>query len=440
MKLRQIFCLYIEGEVPMLLIICDILNTFFQTFLFVWASNNVTSNGNKLTKFKFSVLMLIIFVGINIFTYSGINSPFANFAMVIFILLSIILFFRKSILDAFIGFGLSYSIIVILSYFLITLYQNVFAKLNLKIPHGFQTFLFIFLPIWIIYFFIYKFRKCIFDATISLKSFKHSTIFIILIDYALIFMDSLRIEWTTESMDVPFKATLYFISFLAFIFAVIYFAKINDKSREVAMLNTALNNKIIELKKIKHDYGSEISSLYGLYQIGQTDKLGELLKGIVERYQVFVSAVDVRIQASPMIESVLNYAVAVGINVMAFDDCDYTQPLAITNNDLLRVLTNIIKNSIDALINTSNPNIKFSSYNCYNGVIITIINNGPQIPKEIKDKIFEASFSTKENENGDRGYGLSIVSDIIVKCGGKITVQSNIQRTQFRIEIPYKTS
>jgi two-component system sensor histidine kinase AgrC len=424
----------------MLLITCDILNTFFQTFLFVWASNNVTRSDNKLSKFKFCALMLIIFVGINIFTYSGIVSSYANFAMVIFILLSIILFFRKSILDAFIGFGLSYSIIVILSYFLITFYQNVLVKLNLKLTAEFQTFLFIYVPIWSSYIFVYKFRKYIFDATSSLKGFKHSIIFVIIIDYALIFMDSLRIEWTTQSMGIPFKAILYFITFVAFVFIVIYFGKINDKSKEVDMLNIALSNKITELKKIKHDYGSEISSLYGLYQIGQTEKLGELLKGIVDRYQVFVSAVDVRIQASPIIESVLNYAVAAGIDVIALDDCDYNKPLAITNNDLLRILTNIIKNSVDALVNESNPTIKFSSYNIYDGIIINIINNGPEIPKQIREKIFEPNFSTKENEEGDRGYGLSIVKDIVIKCGGKVSVQSNSQRTQFRIEIPYKTA
>jgi two-component system sensor histidine kinase AgrC len=424
----------------MLLIVCDILNTFFQTFLIVWSSNNVTRSDNKLSKFKFGALMLIIFVGINIFTYSGINSSYANFAMVLFSLLSTILFFRKSILDAFIGFGLSYSIIVILSYFLITFYQNVLAKLNLKITAEFQTFLFIYVPIWCSYIFVYKFRKHIFDTAISLKGFKHSIIFVIIIDYALIFMDSLRIEWTTQSMGVPFKSILYFVTFLLFVFTVIYFGKINDKSKQVDMLNIALNNKITELKKIKHDYGSEISSLYGLYQIGQTEKLGELLKGIVDRYQVFVSAIDVRIQASPIIESVLNYAVTAGIDVIAFDDCDYNNPLAITNNDLLRILTNIVKNSVDALVNESNPTIKFSSYNIYDGIIINIINNGPEIPKEIKEKIFEPNFSTKENEDGDRGYGLSIVKDIIIKCGGKVSVQSNSQRTQFRIEIPYKTA
>ncbi|MCB2288190.1 GHKL domain-containing protein [Clostridium sp. CS001] len=423
----------------MLLIACDVLNTFFQTFLFVWASNNVTRSDNKLSKFKFCALMLIIFVGINTFTYSGILSSYSNFAMVIFILLSIILFFRKSILDAFIGFGLSYSIIVILSYFLITFYQSVLIKLNLKITAEFQTFLFIFVPIWCSYIFVYKFRKHIFDATIALKGFKQSIVFVVIIDYALIFMDSLRIDWTTQSMGVPFKSILYFVTFLVFVFTVIYFGKVNDKSKEVDMLNIALSNKITELKKIKHDYGSEISSIYGLYQIGQTEKLGELLKGIVDRYQVFVSAVDVRIQASPIIESVLNYAVAAGIDVIALDDCDYNKPLAITNNDLLRILTNIVRNSVDALVNKVNPTIKFSSYNVYDGIIINIINNGPEVPKEIKDKIFEPSFSTKENEEGDRGYGLSIVKDIVIKCGGKVSVQSNSQRTQFRIEIPYKT-
>lgn len=236
-----------------------------------------------------------------------------------------------------------------------------------------------------------------------------------------------------------FKSTLYFITFIAFVFATIYFAKINDKAREVELLNKALNDKITELKKIKHDYGSEISSLYGLYQMGKMDRIGELLKGIVERYQGMNSAINVSVQATPLVSSVLNYAVNEGASVIVFDGGNY-ENLAVTDNEMLKLLSNIVNNSVEVLKSTSNPTIKFKSYNSYKGLIITISNNGPEIPGDIKGRIFKAGFSTKDNKNGDRGFGLSIVTDIIKNCSGKISVESNKEWTQFKLEIPYRVS
>nr|WP_246582887.1 ATP-binding protein [Clostridium mobile] len=205
------------------------------------------------------------------------------------------------------------------------------------------------------------------------------------------------------------------------------------------MLNSALNEKITELKKLKHDYGSEISSLYGLYQLGKIDRIGELLKNIVERYQSLNTTINISVQATPIVASILHSAVAANIDVIVFDSADY-ENLNITDGELIKVLSNIVNNSRDALKDVKNPIIKFKSYNGYDGVIINIINNGPEIPKEIRNKIFESGFSTKENSSGDRGYGLNIVSNIISQCNGKISVESNNQWTQFKIEIPYKDS
>ena len=237
-------------------------------------------------------------------------------------------------------------------------------------------------------------------------------------------------------MGLVFKSVLYSTAFIAFVMAVVYFAKINDKSKEVEMLNAALNEKIVELKKVKHDYGSEISGLYGLYQLGKMDRIGEMLKAIVQRNQALNTAVSVNIEGNPIVASVLHSATSIGIDVIVFDNGSY-EDLAITDNELLKLISNIVKNSIDVLSNVKNPIIKYKSYNSYNGIIITITNNGPEIPEDIKNKIFESGFSTKKNESSDRGYGLSIVNDIIRKCNGEISVESDKEWTQFKLEIPY---
>lgn len=424
----------------MILKICDILNTIFQAALFTWVCNNIAEKDNKISKFKNCILTLAIFIEISIFTtYSNINPPVANLIAIFIVLLLVILFYRKSILDSFIGFTLTYFIITVTTYFPVTFYQYYLSKLNFNISPEFNTFIFLYIPIFLLYPLFYVLRKYFFSAGMFFRNLKYSLIIVQAIAYALIFLNTLFMEWVTENMNPMVKAILYSIAFIAFVFIAIYFAKINDKSKEVEMLNIALNDKINELRKIKHDYGSEISGLYGLYQLGKFDRIGELLKSIVEKNEAVSCAVNVKIEASPITASVLNSAVLKGIDLLVFDYGNYDN-LAITDNELLKVLSNIINNAIDVLEDVKNPLIKFKSFSNYNGIIIIIDNNGPEIPKEFIDKIFETGFSTKENNNSDRGYGLGIVSDIINNCNGKISVASNKNCTQFKIEIPYNVS
>lgn len=419
----------------MLSIFCDITNTLCQAILFVWVTHNIAKKENKISKVKSLALMTLIFAEVVTFTYSGTSIPFANFMMVVIILLLILIFYRKSILDGFVGFGLGYGIIAMLAYFLITLYQKKIMNLSMPMSEDVKILLFIYAPAWIIYIVLYKLRTHIFGAAVFLKNLKHSIVFVVLIDFALIILDTVRIDWSVESMEVTFKFFIYLLAFITFTFATIYFAKVNNKSKEVEMLNLALNDKITELRKIKHDYGSEISTLYGLYQLQRFDRVGEILKGIVEKYQTVTPMINANTETNPVVASVLQFASSAGINVISIDNADYSN-ISITDGELLKLLSNIVRNSVDALKGVENPTIKFKSYNTYEGLIITIANNGPEIPKEIRNKIFQTGFTTKQNNDKDRGYGLSIVSDIIDKCDGKIIVQSNDSWTQFKIEVP----
>lgn len=108
--------------------------------------------------------------------------------------------------------------------------------------------------------------------------------------------------------------------------------------------------------------------------------------------------------------------------------------------DLFQVWTNIIKNAIDALEKTEKSKILQIKSEIINGMVsLQISNNGPAIPEEIRSKIFQQFYTTKQNENGS-GLGLSLVKRILAEHYGTVEVESNDDLTQFIIKLPIADS
>lgn len=105
----------------------------------------------------------------------------------------------------------------------------------------------------------------------------------------------------------------------------------------------------------------------------------------------------------------------------------------IVDPDLIEhVLINLIKNSVQALSNSSAGKIKLSAeINDRGRAMLKISDNGPGISEEILDRIFVPFFSTKKEGSG---IGLSISQSIIRAHGGSIWAQSKPnQETIFTI-------
>ena len=68
---------------------------------------------------------------------------------------------------------------------------------------------------------------------------------------------------------------------------------------------------------------------------------------------------------------------------------------------------------------------------------VSLIDNGPGIPDEIKDKIFQPNFTTKKGGlSFGLGLGLSIVQRLVDSYNGKIEVSSRKGKTSFTVKIP----
>ncbi|PKD18324.1 hypothetical protein APR41_04005 [Salegentibacter salinarum] len=89
---------------------------------------------------------------------------------------------------------------------------------------------------------------------------------------------------------------------------------------------------------------------------------------------------------------------------------------------LEQVLINLVLNAMEACENTPNPKVKVYAVKKFDGqVIISVTDNGPGIPEEIKDQIFIPFFTTKKEGSG---IGLSLSKQIMTLHGGKIQVNS----------------
>jgi two-component system, NtrC family, sensor kinase len=98
--------------------------------------------------------------------------------------------------------------------------------------------------------------------------------------------------------------------------------------------------------------------------------------------------------------------------------------------DIGRVLLNLINNAFYAVNKNARenpidykPKVVVSTKQYNENVEIRVKDNGPGIPAEIRDKIFQPFFTTKPTGQGT-GLGLSLSYDIVKAHGGEIKVKS----------------
>lgn len=103
---------------------------------------------------------------------------------------------------------------------------------------------------------------------------------------------------------------------------------------------------------------------------------------------------------------------------------------------LIRVLTNLVKNSIQAIQQQDpvDPRIDVNLTDQGDHVLITVSDNGIGIASENRDLVFEPKFTTKTS---GMGLGLAMVKKIVETYGGSIEfVSAENVGTTFRVSIP----
>jgi signal transduction histidine kinase len=106
--------------------------------------------------------------------------------------------------------------------------------------------------------------------------------------------------------------------------------------------------------------------------------------------------------------------------------------------DLVKqVLINLIKNAVEAMPDGGQIVVRSKGMVAYGGramVQLQIADNGPGISAGVMNNLFLPVQSTKNGKN--RGFGLSVVQDLVTKIGGLINCQSSNKGTMFELLLP----
>lgn len=101
---------------------------------------------------------------------------------------------------------------------------------------------------------------------------------------------------------------------------------------------------------------------------------------------------------------------------------------------LIRVVTNLVKNATQALDNVDDPRILVRVEEDERDVFISVSDNGLGITEENKQRVFEPKFTTKSS---GMGLGLAMVKNLVETYGGSITFTSKRNKgTIFTVRFP----
>lgn len=189
------------------------------------------------------------------------------------------------------------------------------------------------------------------------------------------------------------------------------------------------------LRMQRHDYLNHLQVVYGLMEVEEYDELKEYLAPV---YKDLMKTGKALRTSKPAINALLRAknAEAENNNIdMYIEVKSDLKGFDIPDWELCKILSNIIDNGMTALSQQDdekklNIDITESSQE----YIFEIYNNGPEIPKDNISEIFKQGVTTKK-ENG-HGMGLYIVSNVVKKNKGQISVSSNMDKTSFRISFP----
>lgn len=221
---------------------------------------------------------------------------------------------------------------------------------------------------------------------------------------------------------------------------VIQLLELTDKESQY-IIQTSYVETIEELytaiRGQRHDLINHLQVLYGFLQMGNLKEVQDYLETLIGHSVNANSLVDT---GNPGLSALLyiksGIAITNGID-FAISIEKQVDDMAIPAYELNRIVGNIINNAFDYVMKLDEDErvVKFRICEAESFYLFEISNYG-YIDDEVKDRLFEKGFSTKEGEHS--GLGLYIVRDLVRRCEGHIEVDNQGQQVVFSLHLPRK--
>ena len=160
----------------------------------------------------------------------------------------------------------------------------------------------------------------------------------------------------------------------------------------------------------------------------------DTMSSVATSFSDFATLPKTQLEKSDIVDTTKKVVEIFEQNNIDFQSSKESIVIKLDKEQWIRVMTNLIKNSIQAIPSDREPNIKVEISDSTNSVKVIVSDNGLGVLEENKEKIFEPKFTTKTD---GMGLGLGIVKNIINSHRGKISYKSKPKKgTKFTISLP----
>lgn len=322
----------------MIAILEVIINSFLEALLMLNVVNACVKKECKKDKKQLSIIIFISVVLLtisNLYFNKGIHIVISGFLYI----LIVGVVYRLDIKAAEIVSNSIYAFICIISIIIMGIFYPYLQMLNLEEIDIFNIMKSImFILKYICLYILFKSKKYIVRLFRIIIKDKVSIIINLMINFVVYY--SIIKKNSIIDFDKPLLKNIIVINiFLFFIINSIYFSSIKKESNNIKILNEKLKKNNNDLRKIKHDYGAEISYLYGLYLMKKKEKLGEALKNIIENNNMVRH--NMKINKNKAISEILKLNINSDRSIFIDNDIDMDL-IKISDEDLSIILNNII--------------------------------------------------------------------------------------------------
>jgi signal transduction histidine kinase len=169
-------------------------------------------------------------------------------------------------------------------------------------------------------------------------------------------------------------------------------------------------------------------------EVARADRVITRIMGYAQLSEGRVEKLDVIEAFDRAIEQVFPQAMPTGIKIRR-EFVRYCQPLLMQRGHLSEILVNLLQNAREALGEKGNVLVTVDCHHEHS-VDISVRDDGPGIPPDKIERVFEAYYTTKERGTG---LGLAIVKHNVELYGGSVRVESELGKgAKFIVKFPAK--
>lgn len=377
-----------------MLFLWDLIITFAQNYMVISVGNACFERRSK-ENLKNIILEIVLVTAMMEFALALIGNNITNNLCTTFILFSCLcIFYKNSIKEKFILLCLIslFTLVPIIVIFTLEMMLILEGSLNYKSiigENGVGKIIYLFCYTWMLIYIRYKnvFIK-LYKSIVKMKHITGIGIIGLIVQNALLCFYFYK-KYIVFKHNIITYNIIFFSYLITIIIMIIYIIQLKFQRKRILNLNDKLIIKNRELSKIKHDYGAQISYLYGLYLLNRYDELKVELNKIKENNRNALSAVEISNSRIRSISDGMTKILDKGIHII-INEYGEIDNISLSKEELFKVIESVI----DCIIENGDREsyILMKTYNSFGKLNIELKNSRKKPIKNFEEDLFCLTF------------------------------------------------